>query len=297
MCVLGLSSQLDVPGTPLKGGVLENPDQEPKPPQQQLYSASPGSRLTMTPSSSQFFEDESFSLRCEEDDGSAGWTLWRNSTEGETSQCGVDWGRSDGSFCNISLTAPWDSGVYWCGSREGATSNSINITVSDGPVILQSPALPVMEGDDVTLHCKTRTSNLSADFFKDGSLIRSEPAGHMTIHHVSKSDECLYNCNSSIFGESPSSWITVIGEEPCPPVSAGPLPVSPTLQLVFTLVRHLVVICPYFISTLLMVSLYRYRPRGNNLPIFMTTPLPYQAAGRLAEDYDDIMEVTTEHQF
>ena len=80
-------------------------------------------------------------------------------------------------------------------------------------MILQSPVLPVMEGDDVTLQCKTKTSNLPAGFYKDGSLIRTEPAGHMTIHHVSKSDEGLYKCHSSSHGESPSSWISVTGEE------------------------------------------------------------------------------------
>ncbi|XP_053199197.1 low affinity immunoglobulin gamma Fc region receptor II-like [Scomber japonicus] len=254
----------------------------------------------MIPSSSQFFEDESFSLRCEEDDGSTGWTLWRTSMEGKMAQCGVDWGRSAGSFCNNSLTARWDTGVYWCESREGATSNSINITVTGGPVILQSPALPVMEGDDVTLHCKSWASNLPAGFYKDGSLIRTEPAGHMTIHRVSKSDEGLYKCHSSSHGESPSSWI-IVTEKPTttapPPVSGAPPPVSAPPQLVFTLVRHLVVICPYFISTLLMVSLYRHRPTGNKLPVSMATPLHDQAAEILDEDYNDVMEVTTEHQF
>ncbi|KAI3375769.1 hypothetical protein L3Q82_003734 [Scortum barcoo] len=84
-----------------------------------------------------------------------------------------------------------------------------------GSVILQSPVLPVMEGDDVTLHCKTKTppSNLPAAFYKDGSLIRPESAGHMTIRHVSKSDEGLYKCHISSHGESPPSWISVSGEE------------------------------------------------------------------------------------
>ncbi|XP_038586882.1 Fc receptor-like protein 5, partial [Micropterus salmoides] len=140
-----------------------------------------------------------------EDDSSAGWTLRRNTTRETRTQCD-DWGRSAGSSCNISYITIWDSGVYWCESREGATSNTINITVTDGPVILQSPVLPVMEGHDVTLHCKTKTppSNLPAGFYKDGSLIRTEPTGHMTIHHVNKSDEGLYKCNISGHGESPS---------------------------------------------------------------------------------------------
>ncbi|XP_063319059.1 Fc receptor-like A [Pelmatolapia mariae] len=87
----------------------------------------------------------------------------------------------------------------------------VNLTVTGGSVILQSPVLPVMEGDDVTLLCKTETtpSNLPAAFYKDGSLIRKQPTGHMTIQHVSRSDEGLYKCDISGHGESPSSWITV----------------------------------------------------------------------------------------
>ncbi|XP_053199225.1 Fc receptor-like B [Scomber japonicus] len=174
-----------------------------------LFCTTNQASLTVSPSSSQMFKGEFVSLSCEEDDSSAGWKLRRNTTRETRKECGDGWGRSAGSSCIISLIVPTDSGVYWCESREGATSNSISITVTGGPVILQSPVLPVMEGDDVTLHCKTKTSNLPAGFYKDGSFIRTESAGHMTIHHVSKSDEGLYKCNSSSHGESPSSWISV----------------------------------------------------------------------------------------
>ncbi|XP_038586916.1 high affinity immunoglobulin gamma Fc receptor I-like [Micropterus salmoides] len=198
-----------------------------------------GASLTVSPSSSQLFEEESVSLSCEEDDSSAGWTLRRNTTKQNRAQCGADWGRSAGSSCNISYITPWDSGVYWCESREGATSNTISITVTGGPVILQSPVLPVMEGHDVTLHCKTETppSNLPAGFYKDGSLIRTEPTGHMTIHHVNKSDEGLYKCNISGRGESPSSWISVTGKPTTtrPPtstcLSSSPAPPPPSVML------------------------------------------------------------------
>nr|XP_024654778.1 uncharacterized protein LOC105940570 [Maylandia zebra] len=142
----------------------------------------------------------------QEDDSSAGWTLRRNTSKQQRTQCGADWGKSAGSFCNISYIYTSHSGVYWCESREGPISNMVNLTVTGGSVILQSPVLPVMEGDDVTLLCKNKTgpSNLPAAFYKDGSLIGNESTGHMTIQHVSRSDEGLYKCDISGHEESPS---------------------------------------------------------------------------------------------
>lgn len=80
-------------------------------------------------------------------------------------------------------------------------------------MILQSPVLPVMEGDSITLLCKSKPphSILPAAFYKDGSFIGTESTGHMTIPHVSMSDEGLYKCHISHHGESPPSWITVTG--------------------------------------------------------------------------------------
>uniref|UniRef100_A0AAX7TKF4 Ig-like domain-containing protein n=1 Tax=Astatotilapia calliptera TaxID=8154 RepID=A0AAX7TKF4_ASTCA len=172
-------------------------------------------RLTVSPSSSQFFEGDFVSLSCEEDDSSAGWTLRRNTSTGNTTQCGDGWGTSFNSSCDISYIVERDSGVYWCKSREGPISNMVNLTVTGGSVILQSPVLPVMEGDDVTLLCKTKTtpSNLPAAFYKDGSLISNRTSNNMTIQHVSRSDEGLYKCDISGHGESPSSWITVTADQ------------------------------------------------------------------------------------
>ncbi|CAI5660252.1 low affinity immunoglobulin gamma Fc region receptor III-like [Oreochromis aureus] len=236
-----------------------------------------------------------------EDDSSAGWTLRRNtSKEQRTQRCGDGWGEGAGSSCNISYIFTWDSGVYWCESREGPISNMVNLTVTGGSVILQSPVLPVMEGDDVTVLCKTKTtpSNLPAAFYKDGSLIRKQPTGHMTIQHVSRSDEGLYKCDISGHGESPSSWITVTGRPTTttsPTTSTNMLPTSTTLHHVIRVVCHLVVFCPYFISTLLLVSLYQHRAKGNDPTVILATAA--NAEQRMSEDYDDIAAVTSEHQF
>ncbi|XP_043954440.1 Fc receptor-like protein 3, partial [Gambusia affinis] len=168
--------------------------------------------LIVNPSRSQFFRGESVTLICEDENRSDGWTVRRNTTRGTRTCCGKGWGEPDGSTCNISMLLPYDTGVYWCESRSGSSSSSsIQLSVSGGSVILQSPVLPVMEGDDVTLSCRARnpTHNLPAAFYKDGSFIGDGSSGHMTLLHVSSSDEGLYKCNIRGHGESPSSRISV----------------------------------------------------------------------------------------
>ncbi|XP_036072790.1 protein turtle-like [Oryzias melastigma] len=259
--------------------------------------------VTVSPSRSQFFEGESVILNCE-DDSSAGWTLRRNTTEETRTQCGPEWGSEGGLSCEISYLFTEDSGVYWCESRGGgASSMVVNISVSGGSVILQSPVLPVMEGHDLTLSCQSKTppSNPSAAFYKDGSLIRTEPTGHMTLQHVSRSDEGLYKCHIRDHGESPSSWISV-SERPsttvAPTTTEAPPPASAPLHLVLRVCLHLVVISPFIISTLLLVSLCPQRASGSDPSVSMVMTQHSHAEQGLAEDYDDIITSgTTEHQF
>ncbi|XP_042171237.1 low affinity immunoglobulin gamma Fc region receptor II-a-like isoform X2 [Oncorhynchus tshawytscha] len=191
-----------------------------------------GVSLSVRPNRSQFFEYESLIVSCEVQESSAGWTLKRYTSTGKLSACGTDWGKQQGFSCIVSLILS-DSGVYWCESGSGEHSTAVNITVHAGAVILESPALPVTEGHSVTLRCRYRKdkeinvthSNLTADFYKDGSLIRTETTAEMTIPAVSKSDEGLYKCSNSE-GESPERLMTltagaVILESPALPVTVG----------------------------------------------------------------------------
>ncbi|XP_014907346.1 Fc receptor-like protein 5 [Poecilia latipinna] len=235
--------------------------------------------LTVDPSSSQIFEGEPLRLSCDDDiSSSAGWILRRNTSNQHMTECGVKWGRRTGATCRISLTVSWDSGLYWCQSTEGVISSMVNLTVTGGSVILQSPVLPVMEGDDVTLSCRAKSPahNLPAAFYKDGSFIGDGPSGHMTLLHVSSSDEGLYKCSISGQGESPSSRISVEVSASAPP------PVEEGLHFVFHVLLHLLVFCPYFICTALLVSVCRSRT---------TEP-------GLDDEYDDVATpVATEHHF
>ncbi|XP_029610778.1 low affinity immunoglobulin gamma Fc region receptor II-a-like [Salmo trutta] len=189
-----------------------------------------GASLSITPNRSQFFKYESVSLSCEVQGNSAGWRVVRNTSRGIISECSADWGKQQGSSCIVPLI-PSDSGVYWCESGSGEHSNAVNITVPAGAMILESPVLPVTEGDSVTLRCRYQgtPSDLTAVFYKDGSLIRTETTGEMTIPAVSKSDEGLYKCTNSK-GDSPESWMTVTAKGSTPATSS-----SSTLSLLLPL--------------------------------------------------------------
>ncbi|XP_051985490.1 Fc receptor-like protein 2, partial [Xyrauchen texanus] len=170
----------------------------------------PSVSLIISPSRSQHFSSHSLSLNCEDHNNSTGWTVRRNTDSERMKDCS-----STGSTCEISSLKTSDTGVYWCESQSGEHSPHINITVHDGDVILESSVHPVIEGDTLTLHCLHRSTNssiLTADFYKDGSLLQKQTTGEMSIPTVSKSHEGFYSCKHGERGQSPESWISVTGE-------------------------------------------------------------------------------------
>ncbi|XP_051756761.1 Fc receptor-like protein 5 isoform X4 [Ctenopharyngodon idella] len=162
--------------------------------------------LVINPSRSQHFSSDSLSLSCEDQSNSAGWTV-RRYTDKDTNTCSTQ----IGSACVIESLSTSDTGVYWCQSESGEKRHPRNITVHDGEVILVSSVDPVIEGETLNLHCLHRSTNspiLSADFYKDGSLVQNQTTGEMNITTVSKSHEGFYYCKTER-GQSLHSWISV----------------------------------------------------------------------------------------
>ncbi|XP_053089314.1 leukocyte immunoglobulin-like receptor subfamily B member 2 [Pangasianodon hypophthalmus] len=216
-----------------------------------ISGESPPVSLIINPSRTQHFTKDSLSLSCEDQSNSTGWTVRRYTHSEGVLDCSR-WGSVTGSTCKISFLSTSHTGVYWCESKSGENSNPVNITVHDGDVILESPVHPVTEGHPLTLHClyrNTNSSNLRADFYKDGSVLQTQTTGEMIIQTVSKSDEGFYHCKHPERGESLKSWLSVKGP------SCVEAPFS-----VLMLISSVVTASPYLLVTIiLLVKCYRAR--------------------------------------
>ncbi|XP_033182499.1 low affinity immunoglobulin gamma Fc region receptor II-b-like isoform X2 [Anabas testudineus] len=166
--------------------------------------------LRITPDRMQHFEYESVSFLCESIDNSTQLKGIRNSKE-FVPLCNSK-RLLTGLSCTIDKTYQGDSGEYWCETNEGEKSNTVNITVTGGSVILESPALPVIEGESVTLGCsrKTNSTNLAV-FYKNDVFLQVTAEDTMIINNFSKSDEGIYKCSFSDVGTSPGSWLVLTG--------------------------------------------------------------------------------------
>ncbi|XP_025760930.1 low affinity immunoglobulin gamma Fc region receptor II-like [Oreochromis niloticus] len=164
--------------------------------------------LRIVPNRLQFSEYESVTFHCEGVD----YCEVVHRIKGKVESCSKTNKRTPtGSSCSIQIVYTYNSGEYWHETEGGTRSNSINLSVTAGPVILESPAVPVLMEETVTLSCRNKiaSSNFTADFYKNGFFTHRSSTGNMTIQRVSKSDEGLYKCSISGVGESPESWLNV----------------------------------------------------------------------------------------
>ncbi|XP_049424155.1 uncharacterized protein LOC125883716 [Epinephelus fuscoguttatus] len=214
------------------------------------------STLSVTPDRSQFFLHEEISLRCEAN--STGWTVRRNASSETSQACKYGWGIPAESSCTNRDAYPSDTGVYWCESQQGACSNTVNITVAAGVVILESPTRPVMEGDNVTLRCSYKeedddesTSDFSAAFFQNNVFIGNESAGKLVLSPVTKLAEGFYKCEHPTKVKSPQSWLAVTVRPQT--LEAPPRPVMTLYRLICTILLFIL------FTAILIMCIYIYR--------------------------------------
>ncbi|XP_071371557.1 basement membrane-specific heparan sulfate proteoglycan core protein-like [Centroberyx affinis] len=166
--------------------------------------------LTLEPNWSHVFTGESVTFICDMREGQDTDWWYKINKDGQEF---VSYSPSK-RYTFQSLTG--NSGEYQCiGTHNRYTyhkkeSNKVTLTVSDGDVILESPAFALFVGESVTLRCRLRIQGNAnrASFYRDGSLVEmdtnhhsvkiSETTEEMTISPVSETDEGSYKCK---FGE------------------------------------------------------------------------------------------------
>ncbi|XP_030285620.1 Fc receptor-like protein 5 [Sparus aurata] len=215
--------------------------------------------LRVFPDRSQFFRYENITLTCTAPDNSGSWKVKRNTSTETSAVCKFGWGIPGESSCIIESAYPSDTGVYWCESKQRGSSNTVSFTVTDDILILESPILPVMEGDMVALSCLYKeedqveiTTNFSAVFYKDDVFIGTEPAGKMILRDVSKSHEGSYKCGHSRHGKSLQSLLTVKVHQPENNSTATP-PLMSKPKLLCTILLFILY------TGILTLAIYTYR--------------------------------------
>ncbi|CAI5657269.1 unnamed protein product [Oreochromis niloticus] len=282
--------------------------------------------LSVSPNLQQFFSgSSSVSLSCVDDGQTVdGWAV-RRTRGGLTEDCGAaaGFGKVHGSSCVLDFMKV-SSADYWCESSFGQKSDNISISSSEKGVILEIPALPVTTGSDVTLRCRQINGDLvAAYFFFSGRLLGSGYKEH-TISNVQQSNKGVYWCATDLAGPSPQSFLKITDSpttairssvasphlETMPSSSSLPSfshptssssPPPPSLQpppsslSVFRLLLHLLVFCPYFIITGLLLSICLDQiyttHSGNRLVVSM------EMTHQVGQNEDIAVDITTEHDF
>ncbi|XP_058874334.1 high affinity immunoglobulin gamma Fc receptor I-like [Acipenser ruthenus] len=157
----------------------------------------PKAVLTLQPAGAQIFTEETVTLRCEVEGGSAGWRFKQYRDGREEALCTDQYSGRNGDRCKITYAKESHGGVYWCESGQ-ERSNAVTLTVSNEWVILQTPPQPVIEGDSLTLRCRVRTgyTTTRVTFYKDNKELQSQAGTELSVNRVSKSDEGSYKCRA-----------------------------------------------------------------------------------------------------
>ncbi|KAL7880611.1 hypothetical protein SRHO_G00028650 [Serrasalmus rhombeus] len=218
--------------------------------------------LMVSPSRAQHFITDSLSLSCEGQSDSAGWRVRRYTHSEEVSDCSSGWGSVTGSTCNISSLSTSHTGVYWCESESGESSNSINIKVHSA-----IPPVSLVVNPNRTQHFITDSLSLSCEGQSDSTGWRVRRYTHSEkVSNCSSGWGSLTGstCNISSLSTSHTGvyWCESESGESSNPVNitVTNAPVSGASFSVFSLLSSLMAASPYLLVTIiLVVKFYRTR--------------------------------------
>lgn len=178
---------------------------------------------TVKPVLVQKFQGEQFVMSCPNYNN---WTVMRNIRSRVRSKCPVVAGRH-ASICH-SYLYPWHAGLYWCEHKDGSVANFVKLTITAGPLLLQPSAVPIVNGDDVVLTCRTWSDaaieqHHPARFYKNNMLIGERSRRMISIYNFSSEHTGMYKCGIKTL-VSPSIWLEA--NAPMSPENATEVPLA-----------------------------------------------------------------------
>uniref|UniRef100_W5MJ22 Ig-like domain-containing protein n=1 Tax=Lepisosteus oculatus TaxID=7918 RepID=W5MJ22_LEPOC len=111
--------------------------------------------LTTETGWTQFFTEETFFLKCVVQRDPAKWTIKRKK-DGKVETACTAYSLENIQKCSFISPSVSHSGKYWCESESGECSNTLNITVYSGDVILRVSPQPLSKGSTGNLSCAVR---------------------------------------------------------------------------------------------------------------------------------------------
>ncbi|XP_055358974.1 uncharacterized protein LOC129603117 [Betta splendens] len=199
----------------------------------------------ISPDRLQFYEYEVFTVNCERD-AVAKWIVKTDhAASAGSSPCDAA-----APSCSIDPALNKHTGGYWCENEEGQRSGAVGIAVTAGSVILEMSAHPVLQGHDVTLHCRNKKtgSQQTVDFYRNESRLETTyNKNTLSISSVSTSEEGFYSCSISGAGASPQSWLAVVNQ------SKADVEPRPSHPPPLHLLRLLCVVAVLLVDLLLLV--------------------------------------------
>uniref|UniRef100_A0A4W6CF26 Ig-like domain-containing protein n=1 Tax=Lates calcarifer TaxID=8187 RepID=A0A4W6CF26_LATCA len=218
--------------------------------------------MSIHPNRSQFFQYDSITLSCAVPTNASVWILKRNTSSQISQPCSSGWGVPQGSSCTIQGAYPTDSGEYWCESERG--EQWIVDCFSGDAVILESPALPVTEGDNVTLRSKHGNTQSKVTQNSTGEQMGKEQSGlrqfyELNLHGVWMKTELMIVCLGLIkcFWFFFPFFYAVITQPP-------PTPPPPPLMSLPRLLCTILLIVLYTVLLVVCLNVHRNRAIGRN---------------------------------
>ncbi|XP_069805616.1 uncharacterized protein [Dendropsophus ebraccatus] len=145
--------------------------------------------VTFTPIWNKILYRDSVTMSCDVDVAVEGNVTWyRNNERIHT-----------GGAYTIQSAQSSDSGDYWCGTSEEDISEAVTLSVTPGPLVLQSPPY-IHEGEDLSLRCHSGSMDYQGpiELYRNNEMIHSSATDSVFLVGDHRDETAVYRCTKQV---------------------------------------------------------------------------------------------------